>query len=63
LIFLGSICVWTQGLALAKQAIYHLSHGPSPKQHLYTSNTQLGNKIYQKYHLQWWEIFRILAYL
>jgi hypothetical protein len=47
LTFLGSICIWTQGLALAKQAIYHLSHGPSPKQHLYTSNTHLGNKIYQ----------------
>jgi hypothetical protein len=28
--FFGSIRVWTQGLTLARQALYHLKHSASP---------------------------------
>jgi hypothetical protein len=29
-LFLGGIGIWTQGLTLARQALYHLSHSASP---------------------------------
>jgi hypothetical protein len=38
-LFIGETGVWTQGFMLAKPALYHLSHAPSPENHSYKQFT------------------------